>query len=150
MFPYLAALAVGLCLLGGLVLWLHVDNWRRDLTQHHALTSPTAAKELLRPLTVTGDSGSLAQAVRGAAAGLPRWRLVGESQVEGGVELRFERTSRLFRFVDDVSARIRATPTGAVLDVESRSRVGKGDLGQNPRNIQELLAAVRQQFAPWN
>ena len=82
-----------------------------------------------------------------AAAGkLPRWELVERRETDGGVKLHFIRTTRLWKFKDDIRVNIApAQPIGgSLLTAESRSRVGKGDLGQNPRNLRELLEAVRR------
>ena len=56
--------------------------------------------------------------------------------------MRAVRETRLFRFADDVTARVAPYPDGARLELTSASRLGKGDLGQNPRNLTELLRAV--------
>lgn len=80
----------------------------------------------------------LLPAVRRAVQGLPRWSL--ESSDEGGV--RAVRRTRLFRFRDDVTARVYPEPKGTRLELASASRLGRGDLGQNPRNLEELLRAV--------
>ena len=84
------------------------------------------------------DPGSLLPAVRRAVEGLPRWRLASSEEDE----VRAVRKTRLFRFADDVTARVRPHPDGARLELTSASRLGKGDLGQNPRNLTELLRAV--------
>lgn len=48
-----------------------------------------------------------------------------------------------------MTARVTPAPHGARLELTSASRVGKGDLGQNPRNIEELVRAVdREVGAP--
>jgi uncharacterized protein (DUF1499 family) len=48
-------------------------------------------------------------------------------------------TSRLFRFVDDISVRVRPSVAGgAVVDVRSKSRVGRGDMGANAARIRRL------------
>ncbi|HKH10915.1 MAG TPA: DUF1499 domain-containing protein [Rubrobacter sp.] len=80
----------------------------------------------------------LLSAVRRAVDGLPRWSL-GASE---GDEVRAVRTTRLFRFRDDITARVSPAPDGARLELASASRLGRGDLGQNPRNLKELLRAV--------
>jgi uncharacterized protein (DUF1499 family) len=49
----------------------------------------------------------------------------------------------LFRFKDDITVRVINRGSERVLAAKSRSRVGKGDLGQNPRNLKQLLEAVR-------
>jgi hypothetical protein len=58
---------------------------------------------------------------------------------------RLEATSvsRVFRFVDDVVVRIRPEGTGSRVDVRSKSRVGKGDLGANAARIEGFLLALR-------
>ncbi len=76
--------------------------------------------------------------VRRAVEGLPRWSL----EATDGSEVRAVRRTRLLRFRDDVTARVRPDPDGARLGLTSASRLGKGDLGQNPRNLEELLQAV--------
>jgi uncharacterized protein (DUF1499 family) len=83
--------------------------------------------------------GRLIPAVRRAVDGLPRWSL--EAAAEGG-EVRAVRKTRLFRFRDYVTARVHPDPDGARLELKSASRLGRGDLGQNPRNLEELLRAI--------
>ncbi len=56
--------------------------------------------------------------------------------------MRAVRKTRLFGFEDDVTARVYPDPDGARLELTSASRLGKGALGQNPRNLAELLRAV--------
>ena len=57
------------------------------------------------------------------------------SDPEGGV-LEATETSRIFRFVDDISVRLRADGAATVIDVRSKSRVGQGDLGANAKRIE--------------
>jgi uncharacterized protein (DUF1499 family) len=49
-------------------------------------------------------------------------------------------------FPDDVRVTISPQAGGARIEVSSASRIGRGDLGQNPRNIKEVLGAVRQEI----
>lgn len=51
-------------------------------------------------------------------------------------------TTRLFRFVDDVVVRLRKETDGVRVDVRSKSRVGKSDLGANAKRIETILALV--------
>ncbi|MCI0459165.1 MAG: DUF1499 domain-containing protein [Gemmataceae bacterium] len=76
-----------------------------------------------------------------AIQGLPRWRV--ESVEREASTLRATRRTRLWRFVDDVTVRVEATPTGSRVHARSRSRVGKGDFGQNRRNLLQLFNALR-------
>jgi len=72
-------------------------------------------------------------------ARLPRWHV--ESRAES--TLSAVRTTRVFRFKDDVVLRAAPTPSGGTsLALTSASRVGRNDLGQNARNLSELLAAL--------
>ena len=50
--------------------------------------------------------------------------------------------TKVFRFVDDVVVRIVADGNGSVVDVRSKSRDGKGDLGANARRIELLLVGL--------
>ena len=66
----------------------------------------------------------------------PRMRLL----EEGSGYLRFEATSALFRFKDDLE--FLADDSAKVIHVRSGSRVGQSDLGTNRRRVE----AIRQQF----
>ncbi|MEM9494249.1 MAG: DUF1499 domain-containing protein, partial [Myxococcota bacterium] len=61
---------------------------------------------------------------------------------EAGMTFEGTAETRLFRFKDDFRVRVRAAPDGAVVDMRSRSRDGKGDLGVNARRIREFFAAL--------
>ena len=51
-------------------------------------------------------------------------------------------TSRIFRFVDDVVVRVRPAGEGCEVDVRSRSRLGRGDMGANAARIRALRTAL--------
>ena len=76
-----------------------------------------------------------------AVRGLPRWR-VEMTDAAAGIVTATRRT-RLFRFTDDVTIRLEPAAGGTRVHVRSQSRVGKGDFGQNRRNVMELFAALR-------
>lgn len=50
----------------------------------------------------------------------------------------------LMRFRDDFTVRLRPEGSGTRIDVRSRSRVGKSDLGANAARIRRLLAAIER------
>lgn len=85
----------------------------------------------------------LAIAIEEAIHALKRWRI--EASSNGAI--RAVRTTRLFGFEDDAAINISGTLEGSHSTFESASRVGKSDLGQNPRNLKELLAAVDRELA---
>jgi uncharacterized protein (DUF1499 family) len=51
-------------------------------------------------------------------------------------------TTRWFGFKDDVAIRISPAGAGSRVDMRSRSRVGRSDLGANARRIREFLARL--------
>lgn len=76
---------------------------------------------------------------------LPRWSLI-SSRPETG-EIRAEARTLVFRFVDDVLIRVTASGETAVVTVRSASRIGRGDFGQNARNIRALLEELDRQLS---
>ncbi len=68
------------------------------------------------------------------------WRV---EKIEGE-QIHLTRTTRLCRFVDDIHLRLEVVPQGTRLHGHSQSRVGLSDLGQNRRNLLELVRALRQ------
>ena len=80
--------------------------------------------------------------VHAALQGMPRIEIIGENRDEGRIEAT--ETSALFHFADDLVVRIRPNPEGGSrIDVRSKSRVGKGDLGVNANRIRALFARIR-------
>ena len=53
-------------------------------------------------------------------------------------------TTAIFRFVDDVIIRVRASEAGAVVDLRSKSRDGRGDIGANAIRIRAFVEAYPQ------
>lgn len=51
-------------------------------------------------------------------------------------------TTRWFGFKDDMAVRIAPAGAGSRIDVRSKSRVGRSDVGANARRIQEFLTRV--------
>lgn len=58
---------------------------------------------------------------------------------EGGGALHAREVSAIFRFVDDVAVRVRPKEDGAQVDLRSRSRVGRSDLGANAARIRAFV-----------
>jgi uncharacterized protein (DUF1499 family) len=118
----------------GLARWFS-RNWANTLEPTHPDLSPLCLPGLLED----------ASAIVKRAAGLLRgWRL---EERNTAAELRFTRRTRVFRFVDDVVVHLEPAASGTLIHVSSKSRLGKGDLGQNRRNILELFRAIRLEEA---
>ncbi len=101
----------------------------------------------LQPRDYRASPESVAKAVKAAVAGLPRWELVGEGKGSVGIQLQAVRTTRVFRFKDDVTIRVRREGAGTRVSVRSKSRLGEADFGQNARNIKELLEALDRELS---
>jgi uncharacterized protein (DUF1499 family) len=136
-------LAVALVGSVGVILFTHVEDWSRDLVTNHAATHDDSRDERLRTIQSAATPAFVADEVVASAASLPRWELVQRDDESGTIRLQFVRTTGLVGYKDDIRVLIEPAGTGSRLSAESRSRVGKGDLGQNPRNLRELLAAIR-------
>ena len=68
------------------------------------------------------------------------WRIVDGNPAEGRIEATA--TTRWFGFKDDIVIRISAAGGGSRIDVRSKSRVGRSDLGANAKRIQDFLTAL--------
>lgn len=55
-------------------------------------------------------------------------------------------TTRLFKFKDDVTVTITREGDATVVNVRSKSRVGKGDLGTNARRIRAFQAELAKRL----
>lgn len=133
-------LAVGLLLL--IAIGWQVSGGPRGWTTHQARIEDGAPHPELQPRRFSADPSQVLDAIEQLADEHPRWRLVGHSRDAGRIHLVLERTTRLFRFVDDIRLQLTPEGVGTVVTGESRSRVGIGDLGQNARNLRELLSGV--------
>ena len=145
----IAAILFVLAIVG--VVALQVDDWSRDLSINHSSTSIDASDRSLRSLNLTGSVEEVREAIARFVEQSGAWddgELDSEgeaaSEPEAVVVIPLVRTSRLFRFADDVRVLLQPIESGTRVDVTSQSRVGKGDLGQNPRNIRTLLQSLRE------
>ena len=101
----------------------------------------------LDPRTYAVAPTSVYSATAEAITSMPRWQLVGSGSGKAGTAIHAIRTTRVFRFKDDVTIRIEPVGKGTLVNLRSASRVGRIDFGQNARNIQELFAALDARIA---
>jgi uncharacterized protein (DUF1499 family) len=141
-------LAVRLVLIGIafalFVLFALLEDWKRDLTTNYAQLDENASDPSLRPMVFTMSAEEVASRVTQWAETMPRWELQSREQTADHLQLHFTRRTRVLRFTDDVYVQLSERDGETRLDAESRSRFGKGDLGQNPRNLRELTNALRR------
>lgn len=111
----------------------------RWLTNNTADTSDSQDPDL-KPLELPVSMARALERIETTIGQLPRWNIE-EVNREAG-KIHATRHSRLFGFVDDVYLRLEERADKTIVHARSQSRVGRGDLGQNRRNILQLFAAV--------
>jgi len=97
----------------------------------------------LKTLTLRKPPGEVFDRAREVAAAMG-WTLVEASQAEGRIEATA--TTFWFGFKDDIVIRIQRSDEGSLVDVRSKSRVGRGDVGANARRIREFLSRLEKKL----
>lgn len=131
--------AVILIIVGGaLVVW-NLDGLTRNWADLQVGASDPSLEAVEWPGTSPQESVSRA---RGIVENLPRWKVLSADPENG--TLHATHATRWWGFVDDVHVRFAEMEQGTRITAHSQSRVGKGDLGQNARNLRELAESLRQ------
>jgi uncharacterized protein (DUF1499 family) len=107
----------------------------------HAAAGQRRAYPYIQPLVLDGAFAQVFDAARAAARGMG-WEVVAHDRGAGRIEAIA--TTRLMRFKDDVAVRLREDGARTRVDVRSKSRLGRGDLGTNARRIRRYLAALTE------
>jgi uncharacterized protein (DUF1499 family) len=105
----------------------------------------SAAYPDVKPIEVPAAPAAAFERAVATARAMPDWEVVRSDPASGAIEATS--TSRVFRFVDDVSIRVRPSGAGARIDLRSRSRVGESDLGANAARILAFRAAFESGVA---
>jgi hypothetical protein len=144
-----------------LALFVAIDDPKRDFTENHAAIEDSASDPLLRPMIFDRPALELVEATRDAAARIKNWDYIGTAVIGNASTVVFERTSRVLRLKDDIIIRVEDLGPRCRVTGESKSRLGLGDLGQNPRNLRRIVtelfvvledpsAAARPASGTWN
>ena len=124
---------------------IRIDDWSRDWTTNFAVLDDAAADTRLRPVHLSTSPRVVSEQLQQWAEQTPRWNVESAETTDTSAQLHLTRTTPLWRFTDDVRVELSVRDGETILNAESRSRVGKGDLGQNPRNLRTLVEAVTGQ-----
>ncbi len=73
------------------------------------------------------------------------WEVISSDADEGRIEA--VDTSLLFGFKDEVVIRITSSDDGAIVDIRSRSRIGRIDRGANAKRIRDYLSTLKKKVA---
>ncbi|MDP3938419.1 MAG: DUF1499 domain-containing protein [Deltaproteobacteria bacterium] len=116
-------------------------NIVNGLFRNRVCTTPDAGNPGLRTRLYAGGPKKIFDYAKTLAEKRRGWKIV-DTNLDEGI-LKVEARSRIFKFVDDVVIRIHPAPGGGtLLDMESRSRVGKGDFGANARRVKSFLNRI--------
>jgi uncharacterized protein (DUF1499 family) len=108
----------------------------------------TAAKQKeaypdIVPVTMDVAADAAFAKALAAAKAMSDWEIVEENSAEGRIEATA--TSRFMGFKDDIVIRVVAEGTGSKIDIRSKSRVGKSDVGANAERIRAYVAKLKAQ-----
>lgn len=95
----------------------------------------------LAPIRTSQDPTSAYEKAIATAQSLG-WEIV--NQDSAGLTIDARETSFLFKFVDDIVIRVTADGSNAVVDLRSKSRDGRGDLGANAARIDRFIRAFER------
>ncbi len=122
---------------------MSLKDW---LTKNIYVTTPGNPDPFFRPRKYAKSKEEVAEVVQEVLGSLTRWKVVEYRENQGRIHATH---ATLLRFVDDVNIYVVQGLDGTTkLEIISQSRVGKGDLGQNKRNIRELLSALDAKLPP--
>jgi uncharacterized protein (DUF1499 family) len=121
-------------------------NQSRDLSYKTEMASAQEAAPVyqnLAPLKLPGSPDDVYKRVEIIAGEFPGWQVTYRDPVKHTVE--GVATSTLFQFKDDFVIEVRAAPESgeSLVEMRSKSRDGKGDLGTNYNRIESFFNALQ-------
>lgn len=96
----------------------------------------------LAPLRLTLPPDAAYAKVKTTAQAFPSWRITRDDPAAHTLEA--VDATWLFRFKDDVVVEVRPADGGSVVQMRSKSRDGKGDVGANAARIQRFFEALNR------
>jgi uncharacterized protein (DUF1499 family) len=113
---------------------------RAWLTANDVTTGAAPAYPDLRDRLYDMPPDQTLQVAAAVAGRIPRWKVVSTDRAGGVVHVEI-RTALPF-FTDDLTVHVHPEGRNSRVTIRSRSRVGRGDLGENARHIRALQAAM--------
>jgi len=95
----------------------------------------------LAPLPVAGSPDDVYKRVEAAARQMPTWQITRNDPAAHALE--GVDTTALFQFQDDFVIEVRPQGSGSVVQMRSKSRDGKGDIGANAARINAFFAKLK-------
>ncbi len=110
------------------------ENRGRDMTYSiNNISRQRKAYPDLKPIVRADTPASAYDAAVEAAKRMPRWNIIAMDAATRVIEA--VATTGLMRFKDDIVIEVRPKGDGSTINVRSKSRTGKGDLGTNAARI---------------
>jgi len=135
------AIIVGIILLAsspfilGLI-WPRINDVKTGQTPEYADIQP---QRFSQPVEKVCDEALAVSQTMG-------WELRESKRDSSGCVIEAVATTRLFKFKDDVTIAITGEGSASVVNVRSKSRIGKGDLGTNARRIRAFQAELAKRL----
>jgi len=130
-------------------MWPPINDITTELDQ--ASDAQRRAYPYVQPLLVSPQTAGAFDAALATARDMG-WTITSADALSGLITA--VATTRLLRFKDDVTIRVREVNDVASgvsrtsrIDVRSKSRIGRGDLGTNARRIRRFLELVRARLS---
>ncbi|MEE2937744.1 MAG: DUF1499 domain-containing protein [Planctomycetota bacterium] len=135
---------------------IEIKNLQRGLTVNFARLDSALDDPMLHPVILPQLPEAIAEKIESWANDRSRWSVVSRQDTRDShprgpvqssdevIQIHLTRTTRLFRFVDDIRISLTREAAGTRVDATSQSRIGKGDLGQNPRNLKEFTQMLQR------
>jgi len=117
-----------------------INDISTDLANPAFADQQRAAYPDIRPLELAEPPAAAFSRVLAAAEAM-RWEIVMKDAPAGRIEA--VATSAWFGFKDDVLVRITPVGSGSRVDMRSKSRVGRSDVGANARRIREYFERLK-------
>ena len=122
-----------------------------SLPTNRAQTARDAAPELrtrVYPLELSTTFEAVRETVQNQTTWGQSWRIVETAQDENDSTTRHLNVEvPVLFFTDDLTVTVRTQSNGTSVDVDSKSRVGQGDFGENRRHLVQFLRALDKQMA---
>ncbi len=135
-FPFVL---IGIILLAGSpfllgLIWPRINDVKTGATPEYADLQPQRFNQPLEKVFAAALEVSQTQG----------WE-IRETKPEQGI-IEAVATTRLFKFKDDVTITVSNEGSSTVVNVRSKSRIGKGDMGANARRIRTFQAELAKKL----
>lgn len=114
-----------------------VKEW---FTKNHYVTSPRDPDPFFRPRRYAKTREEVIETAQSVIGKLPGWKIEKHHEIQGRLQVGRRGFLGLGEVVDVYI--VQGQDGITTLEITSRSRVGRGDWGQNKRNLKALLEAM--------